>query len=260
MILFTLLHGCGSTVAKDVVAEQEQLDRVQLTPEWTPEKIFEQLDLLMSYGVPNPYPVLDRYMELYDEGGTPDCPGTNYNFDGADVDNAGCETDSGYFYAGLGELRQNDEGFDLHCDCRIVTPDGRMIRGAGNISVFNDDGFLMLDIRGSFLEVKNEYEGTWLEELPSISLSVMENNGDLFISGGYTINGISIYMENYMLEECSRRDGSIFIRDPSGGWWTWTTTASCTEGTLYFQETTYGTWSWNSTQLDEAVLAILEVQ
>ena len=196
-MFFVILYGCTSSSTNQRGDVDEQLDRVQLTPEWTPDELLEQMNRLMSYGLPNPYPIINRYMELYDEGGTPDCPGTNYNFDGADVDNAGCETQDGYFYAGLGELRENEEGFDLHCDCRIVTPDGRMIRGAGNIGVFNDDGFLMLDIRGSFLEVKSEYEGTWLEELPSTSLTVMENNGETFISGGYTINGISIYMGNY---------------------------------------------------------------
>ena len=38
--------------------------------------------------------------------------------------------------------------------------------GAGNIGVFNDDGFLMLDIRGSFLEVKSEYEELGLKNFP----------------------------------------------------------------------------------------------
>ena len=260
MIFFALIYGCTSSTTDDITYVHEQPDRVQLTPQWTPEELIHHMDLLMTYGLPNPYPILERYLELYDEGGTPDCPGTNYNFDGVDVDNAGCETDSGYFYAGLGELRESDEGFDLQCDCRIVTPDGRMIRGAGNVGVFNDDGFLMLDIRGSFLEIKSEYEGTWLEELPSTSLTLSKHRGETFISGGYTINGISIYMENYMLGDCSQRDGSIFIRDPSGGWWTWTTKGSCTEGTLTFQESDYGTWSWNSEQLDEAVQDIWDMQ
>ena len=259
-MIFALLIGCGSTAVEDLTSHDSEPNRVELTPEWSPEELFENMNLLMAYGLPNPYPILDRYMQLYDEGGTPSCPGTNYNFDGVDVDNAGCEADSGYFFAGLGELRQNEEGFDLHCDCRIVAPDGRMIRGAGNISVFNDDGFLMLDIRGSFLEVKNEYGSTWLEELPSTSLSVIQNNEDTFISGGYTINGISIYMENYILGSCSLRDGTIFVRDPSGGWWAWTTKRSCREGTLTFQEADYGTWSWNSEQLDIAVQNILGVQ
>ena len=122
MILLAILSGCTSSSTNQSTYVDEQLERVQLTPDWTPEELLEQMNRLMSYGLPNPYPIINRYMELYDEGGTPDCPGTNYNFDGADVDNAGCETQDGYFYAGLGELRQNEEGFDLHCDCRIVTP------------------------------------------------------------------------------------------------------------------------------------------
>jgi len=258
--LLSLLIGCNSPATDAVTPSTGHLDRIELTPEWTPEDLLVHMDLLMTYGLPNPYPIINRYMELYDEGGTEACPGTNYNFDGADVDNAGCETEAGYFYAGLGELRESNEGFDLQCDCRIVTPDGRMIRGAGNIGLFNDDGFLILDIRGSFLEIKSEYEGTWLEELPSTSLTLSKHSGETFISGGYTINGISIYMEDYMLGACTRRDGTIFMRDPSGGWWTWTTQGSCTEGTLAFQESDYGIWSWNSEQLDEAVQDIWDMQ
>ena len=54
---------------------------------------------------------------------------------------------------------------------------------------------MMLDIRGSVFGDQNDYEGTWLEELPSTSLTLMHGNGETFISGGYTINGISIYMD-----------------------------------------------------------------
>ena len=144
MRLFALLYGCTSPSTDEGTSAAGQIDRVDLTPAWTPEELLIHMDLLMTYGLPNPYPIINRYTELYDEGGTPACPGTNYNFDGVDVDNAGCETEAGYFYAGLGELRETEEGFDLHCDCRIVTPDGRMIRGAGNISIFNDDGSLDL--------------------------------------------------------------------------------------------------------------------
>ena len=121
---------------------------------------------------------------------------------------------------------------------------------AGNISVINEDDFLMLDIRGSFLEIKNDYEGTWLEELPSTSLTMMHGNGETFISGGYTINGISIFMENYMLDECAGRDDTLYIRDPSGGWWTWTIRGTCTDGELAFQDTKFGTWVWDSRQFD----------
>lgn len=261
-LFLVIVSGCTEPTTETEASDSvyTPASSVELTPIWSPEELFQQLDLLMTFGIPNPYPIMDRYIELYDEGGTPSCPGTNYNFDGAEVDNAGCYADSGYFYAGLGELREMDDGFDLHCDCRIVTPDGRMIRGAGNISVISDDMFLMLDIRGSFLEIKNDYEGTWLEELPSTSMTIMHGNGETFVTGGYTINGISIYMENYMIDTCSRRDEILYIRDPSGGWWSWNIKGSCTEGDLAFQGTVYGTWAWDSQTFDRAILEVLGIE
>ena len=259
-IFITLLYGCSSSSQERVFPTGSVSSGVELTPMWTPDEVFDNLEILLAYGIPNPYPIMDRYIELYDEGGTEACPGTNYNFDGSDVDNAGCYAETGYFYAGLGELREMEDGYELQCDCRIVTPDGRMIRGAGNISVINEDSFLMLDIRGSFLEIKNDYEGTWLEELPSTSLTMMHGNGETFISGGYTINGISIYMENYMVDECAGRDDTLYIRDPSGGWWTWSIKGTCTDGMLAFQGTEYGTRVWDSQQFDRAIQDVLGVE
>ena len=57
-----------------IVDEQE---RVQLTPEWTPEELLERMnpnDLRSTQSVSDHQSI----RELYDEGGTPDCPGTNY--------------------------------------------------------------------------------------------------------------------------------------------------------------------------------------
>lgn len=259
MLLVGLIFmGCEETPDPVVPPVVDNDTTVELTPVWTPDELKRNLNTLMGYGIPNPFAIMDRYVELYDEGGTPSCPGTNYNFDGAEADNVGCYTEAGYFYAGLGETRIADDGFDLHCDCRIVSPDGRMIRGAGNIGYREDENGTMLDIRGSFLEIKNEYEGTWLEELPSTNMTMIYSDGETYISGGYTINGISIYMENYHVGECVLRDGTLYFRDPSGGWWTWTSKGSCTEGQLAFQGQDYGSWTWDSEQLDVGIALIME--
>ena len=65
---------------------EEQPPVVEIEPLWSPEEVIGNLDALLAYGIPNPYPIRDRYFELYDEGGTPDCPGTNYNFDAPDAE------------------------------------------------------------------------------------------------------------------------------------------------------------------------------
>ena len=53
-------------------------------------------------------PILELYQSLYDEGGQTDCPGTNYNFDGSQIDKR-CTTNDGYFFAGTAELRDNND-------------------------------------------------------------------------------------------------------------------------------------------------------
>lgn len=255
-----LLLGCDEDASSAFTALESNETTQALEAAWTPDEVVEQMDALMAYGIPNPYPIRDIYLALYEEGGTSSCPGTNYNFDGSEADNAGCRTDDGYFYAGLGEVRTEEGRFDLHCDCRIVTPDGRMIQGAGNLNIIEENSHTILDIRGSFLEIKSEYAGSWLEELPSISLSIVSGSGETIVNGGYTINNLSIYMENFMFASCGARDGIIYFRDPSGGWWSWTAQTSCTEGLLAFQGKEYGVYTWDSSQFDTQVQIIMEAE
>ncbi len=258
-----IIIGCGdqdtSTPEVDVdVAVGTEVSTIE--PVWTVEEMLQELDILMTFGMPNPFPIRDLYMSLYDEGATPACPGTNYNFDGSEVDNAGCSTSDDYFYAGLGEVRLENEDFDLHCDCRIITPDGRKFQGAGNVAIINDGSNQMLDVRGSFLQAGFEQPIPWLEAKPSVSLSMLTGDGATFINGGYTIHNRSIYMENFLFGTCDDRDGTIFFRDPSGGWWSWTAQASCTQGLVTFQGTEYGMQTWDSTQLEFEISTILELE
>ena len=101
LLLGLTFLGCQENSEQVVPPVVENNTTVELTPIWTPDDLRSNLDTLMGFGVPNPFSIMDRYVELYDEGGTPSCPGTNYNFDGAEADNVGCYTEAGYFYAGL---------------------------------------------------------------------------------------------------------------------------------------------------------------
>ena len=217
---------------------------------FTPEEAFTALESLLPYGVPNPYEILNAYMSLYDEGATPTCPGTNYNFDSPEVDNSGCTTAEGYLFAGLGEVRLREDEQDLHCDCRIVTPDGRMIRGAGNVIISNRSNEIFLDVKGSFLRISEDVD-SWLNQLPSTNLTMRIYGDAVEVSGGYTVNGQAVYFENFQMTSCPERSGTIFIRDPSGGWWSWNLEGSCTTGQLSFQEEIIEVaYDWDSTALD----------
>lgn len=235
-----------STSTEDVSDEVQTV----IEPMYTPEEVFDAFESLLPYGIPNPYDILHTYMSLYDEGATPQCPGTNYNFDSPEADNSGCTTDAGYLFAGLGEVRLRDDEQDLHCDCRIVTPDGRMIRGAGNIVISTREGETFLDVQGSFLRISEESD-TWLNQLPSTNFSIIIDEDSTQISGGYTLNGQAIYFDGFQLTSCTERSGTIFIRDPSGGWWSWKLNGSCTSGELNFQDRLQQeAYEWDSSQLD----------
>ena len=256
ILLLQILLSCDQpkpTVTDVFDQENESTIDSSIDPIWTKESIPANLNELLEFGIPYPSPILELYQNLYDEGGTSDCPGTNYNFDGSQVDNAGCTTDDGYFYAGAAELRVEEDSFELHCDCRIVTPDGRMIRGAGNISVLNSDEGTLYDIRGSFLSHDEYSPAPWLSELPSLNLLIGVHNQETVLLGGYTINGMSIYFDHLRLRDCEERNGSLLIRDPSGGWWTWLLENSCTEGQLFFQDEFIDTMTWDSQILDEQI-------
>ena len=95
-----------------------------------------------------------------------------------------------------------------------------MIRGAGNVSVFGSNESITYDVRGSFLSHGEYQTAPWLSELPSLSMIIDYYNDEFRLSGGYTINGKTVYFD-LSLGECSTRNGSILVRDPSGGWWTW---------------------------------------
>ena len=60
-----------------------------------------------------------------------------------------------------------------------------------------------------------------------------------------------------MIDECAGRDDTLYIRDPSGGWWTWTIRGTCTDGTLAFQGTEYDARVWDSQHLDRAIQDVL---
>lgn len=202
---------------------------------WSPDEMWTAYDDLLEIGLPNVYVLFGHFQTLYDEGGNTDCPGTNYNFDSPDVQDNGCMTENGYFFGGAAEVVFDNEGWSFSCDCRIDTPDGRSFEGAGNILRFNqntngvDEQYD--DIRGTFL---TNFGPEWLQLLPSSVLGINQSSG-ILISGGYTLEGTSVYFNNISFDDCEYGFGRLDVRDPSGGWWYFERSDDCSEeGTLSF--------------------------
>lgn len=237
MFLLSLFFSCDSMSSTDEVFEtppavEEDVLDIDFTPQWTQEEVFQNMDTLFALGIPNPNSFISLFKDLYDEGGDPICPGTNYNFDSPEVSNYGCTADSGMFFAGAAEFQRHTESeLDMHCDCRIVAPDGRMVRGAGNFRVERRQDEVMFDVQGSFLATPSE---PWLEELPSVHFRIWKNDrGNSNVEGGWTVNNITVYFEQFWTNECPNGHGSIFMRDPSGLWWEWELKPDCSQK-LYF--------------------------
>lgn len=264
MLFWPFLFSCNPESSQDkedtenVQAAPEFPDSLQFDfePEWEQDELFEKIDGLFTLGVPNPAPFISLFKALYDEGGNPICPGTNYNFDSPEVSNYGCTASSGMFFAGAAEFQRDTESeVDMHCDCRIVAPDGRMVRGAGNFRMEKRNNEIFFDVQGSFIATPSE---AWLEELPSIHFRIWKSGfNNTNIEGGWTINNTTIYFDNFWTNECPNGHGSIFLRDPSGLWWEWNLKPDCTQE-LYFNDVLQGNVEHDTTILLQKIEEILE--
>ena len=245
------LFGCNQLfIPNDPIPEMPPIE-----PVWNSQQAIQELNALLDYGFPNPIEVIDIYQELYDNGATIDCPGSNYNFDGPLVDNAGCETENGYFFAGTAELRREDHQWNFHCDCRILSPQGELIQGAGNMSYQKEGNEIRMDIRGSWLTQNIENSEAWLNSLPSLNFK-MEFKDQNALMGGYTIHGNSLFFDHFELRDCKDRNQQISWRDPSGGWWSLRFLNSCTQSELLFQNDVIETITWDSEILDHLLWEI----
>ena len=70
------------------------------------------------------------------------------------------------------------------------------------------------------------------------------------LHGGYTIENQSVYFEDFSFLTCAQGTGSLFIRDPSGGWWRYTRGEECSaKGTLFFNEEPKGEFELDLSRL-----------
>ena len=246
-VIFVLL-ACSSDVQ---VEEQTSLLR---PPTWTADNIQGAFDEIMEYGLPDPNDFWQLYQELYDEGATPSCPGTNYNFDGQELTAYDCFTPDGFRFEGLSEFMYEYGGWRLHLEGRIIAPDGRMVHGAGAVAIEETD------------ITRKTFEGTlyanfgpdWLTHTPSLLLYLERFGSEVIVDGGYTINGKSISFNRFRMGSCPYGEGEILLREPQGGWWTYQVDQNCSgAGTLLFHDEKIAEMSLNIDGLIEEMERVL---
>ena len=217
-----------------------------IEPMWGLSDIQPALDEILSHGLPNSSDFWDVYRVLYDEGATPSCPGTEYNFDGNELTSYECYTPDGFQFEGLSEFMYELGGWRLHLGGKILAPDGRIVHGAGSVSIEEDD-FIRKGFEGTLY---SNFGAEWLENKPSLLLYLERFDQRYELDGGYTIAGRSILFRHFQFEDCPYGEGELLIREPKGGWWRYEAPHSCSEtGRVYFEDVHVG-----SLKLDFSIL------
>lgn len=240
---------------RDSSQEWSVFEAVQ--PKWDTEEILTSYEELLSYGIPNGHHVWLLYKELYDEGATPNCPGTEYNFNSVELTGYDCYTSDGYQFEGLSDYERWSDGYRIHLEGRIVAPDGRSLIGAGSVRTqeFVDPNNAaprqVLRLEGSFY---SNFGQNWLDQAFSSFFQIEKFYNGFRLDGGYTINGTALYFKNLEFVSCEEGFGDLWLRDPSGGWWMYVPQENCSgKGELYFNETNTGIFEWDLKPLAEMI-------
>lgn len=219
-----------------------------LDPTWEQSALQEALDDTLSYGLPSSNDFWLLYQELYDEGGTPSCPGTDYNFDGNELTAYDCYTPEGFQFEGLSEFMYELGGWRLHLEGRILAPDGRLVHGAGSVSIEEMDGIVRQAFEGTLY---TNFGADWLQQRPSLVLFLEKSDDFYLLDGGYSIGGKSVFFKNFIVGTCPLGEGELLFRDPSGGWWQYNVHPECS-GT--------GRLSFNGDYIGELALDISSLE
>ncbi|MAA77790.1 MAG: hypothetical protein CL916_00905 [Deltaproteobacteria bacterium] len=209
----------------------EEHDSLLRPATWSANDIQSAFDEVMEYGLPDPNDFWLLYQELYDEGATPSCPGTDYNFDGQELTAYDCFTSDGFRFEGLSEFMYELGGWRLHLEGRIIAPDGRIVHGAGSVAIEETD-IMRKTFEGTLY---SNFGADWLTHTPSLLLYLEKFDGTYIIDGGYTIEGNSISFNRFRIGDCPYGEGEILLREPQGGWWTYRVEQGCSDtGALSF--------------------------
>lgn len=202
--------------AVEVVQSQGRVDA-----EWSAD------DLKTIFADPSNFPDLgpqdlrDTFFGLMAKGDT-ECPGNPTQLLGIDL--RGCTSASGYFYAGVSTWMPDEaHSWMLAGDFEIIDPEGHRFIGGGDVNA----GAMGNNVGGT-IHGEWSYPGGssgWMDS--GISAYLSETSGQvedfswIQLDGGLTYRGKSYWFDRLALQvDCPTGQGSLRIRDPSGGWYT----------------------------------------
>lgn len=262
--IVTLLVACGSGEPCEDCAEtgdtEDTAAMVYSTgdpePLWNADEVGEQLSAFMAVGAPNPRDICDVFSNIMALGDD-DCPGDPYNLSTVP---AGCDTDDGFHYAGIGwyyasdwlsleDGGQVDLSYSHGGDFEIFYPSGLRFAGGGGMSYMSEQEDGELKITSDF-----EVHGSWIDEsrqdwlaagFSGVYEATVTNYGDgdygFTATGGIGLGSSHIFLDEATwdtTDACAGAlSGAIHLRDARGFWTVWDLGDDCdTCGTVTFHE------------------------
>ena len=205
-----------------------------LTLAWTAEEAVESVAELLQDGFPDPILLRDLYLELMAYGDTEPggCPGDPLVMSDEVV--LGCTASSGWTYSGISTYESGTgedarTGWGFSGDFRIISPDSETYTVAGDVHAL-----ALHDDEGQSDDWNMRMHGSWLSSWHDGSLGrglsarvdYVRLDTELEISGVMQSGESAVDFERLLyddtLEDCEAGyDATIWIRDPSGLWLTW---------------------------------------
>lgn len=202
---------------------------IPVEPDWTVEEMTSTLQGVLDYGLPSPKILRDHYFRLLEEGQDADCPGGT-QLDGTNPQ--GCTSDLGYFYAGVSTW---DESYTevqnywlLSGDFEIIDAAGNSFESGGhaghNLQTQYDGFFWWSEVSGYWrLENDPDWLGQGISSLFQTNGTLAGESLKITMNGGLTYRDLPMYFEGieYQNWDCGMAvNGDLWVRDPSGAWWT----------------------------------------
>lgn len=262
LVVLSQVLGCSpAEECEDCAAETEDTAAMVYSTEapeplWTAEEFGENLARIQAIGAPNPIDIGDAFVEIMAQGDE-DCPG---NGNELTTIPAGCDTDDGYHFAGIGWYYANesvtfedgstlDLSFSHGGDFEIIRPNGLRFAGGGGMAYITTP-------EESGLSTSFDIHGSWVDEqrldwLVTGFSGVFEatvtrgDNGDwsYTATGGMGMGDDHISLTNATWDSTDacegRMSGSISVRDERGYWTEWQVGDDCDDcGEVVFHEDT----------------------
>ncbi|MED5372222.1 MAG: hypothetical protein VX899_14480 [Myxococcota bacterium] len=253
--MIALLLACTvdtSEVTSSADTALPSVERPAAQAVWDAATTEQVLSETLAEGFPSPWRGIELYFEMLTHGDAY-CPASTEFIDDQFVN--GCDASTGWWYSGVSTWETGQEPVDEMTveyaaavgDYLVLDPDGQQFECGGHQATG-----VVRDSSGQAQEVFAEHKGSfWWEGddgvyrdpvsgALNLSLRQSPDGRRMEMSGALQVLGTSTYVDGVFSESCDWQlsEGSMRVRDPSGGWITWTPEPCTSCGPIHFSDGT----------------------